>query len=147
MILYTIDGVKMPVFPRRKIALWIKTIAQRYEKKIGDVSYVFCSDEKILETNRTYLHHDYYTDIITFDYSANEVISGDLFISLDTVASNAEKFDARFEDELYRVMIHGVLHLCGIDDQSNEARMIMKQHEDEALRILYDTIPRSSLSL
>lgn len=141
MILYNVDGVKMPVFPKRKVTSWIKTVAQKYEKRVGDISYIFCSDEKIIETNQTYLAHDYYTDIITFDYSENGVISGDLFISLETVATNAQKFGTHYESELYRVMIHGVLHLCGIEDKSVEARAIMEKSENEALSVLYENLP------
>jgi rRNA maturation RNase YbeY len=133
MINYIAEEVKMPVFRRRIISNWIKREAAKYQKRVGDIAYIFCSDRKILEVNNQYLAHDYYTDIITFDYSESDTISGDLFISLDTVRSNAQKFAVPYEQELYRVMIHGILHLCGIDDKTNDARAIMKNCENEAL--------------
>lgn len=126
----------MPVFPKRKTSAWIKRVAALHGRTVGDIAYIFCSDEKILDVNRTYLQHDYYTDIITFDYSEGDTISGDLFISLDTVRTNAEKFAVAYDSELYRVIIHGVLHLCGIDDKAPGARAVMERYEDEALRLL-----------
>ncbi|MDR0744016.1 MAG: rRNA maturation RNase YbeY, partial [Tannerella sp.] len=110
MITYNTDDIKMPVFSRRKVSLWIKQVAGKYKKRIGAITYIFCSDERILEINNDYLNHDYYTDIITFDYSENDVISGDIFISVDTVRLNAGTFAVTYENELYRVIIHGVLH-------------------------------------
>ncbi|RRD62221.1 rRNA maturation RNase YbeY [Tannerella forsythia] len=136
MITYHTDDVKMPVFPKRKTSAWIKRVAALHGRTVGDIAYIFCSDEKILDVNRTYLQHDYYTDIITFDYSEGDAISGDLFISLDTVRTNAEKFAVAYDSELYRVIIHGVLHLCGIDDKAPGARAVMERYEDEALRLL-----------
>ena len=127
----------MPTFPKRKVSLWIKTVAEKYNKRVGEISYIFCSDDVILSVNKEYLNHDYYTDIITFDYSENNVISGDLFISLDTVKSNAEKYGEEYAKELYRVIIHGILHLCGIDDKAEGARKIMEENEDNALIILH----------
>jgi rRNA maturation RNase YbeY len=128
----------MPCFPKRKISLWIKRIAEKHRKRVGEVSYIFCSDSKIMEINKSYLNHDYYTDIITFDYTENDLISGDIFISVDTVRSNAAKYGVVFDNELFRVIIHGILHLCGIDDKAPGARIIMEKHEDDALRILND---------
>lgn len=138
MILYNSDDIKMPCFPKRKISLWIKRIAEKHRKRVGEVSYIFCSDNKIMEINKSYLNHDYYTDIITFDYTENDLISGDIFISVDTVRSNAAKYGVVFDNELFRVIIHGILHLCGIDDKAPGARIIMEKHEDDALRILND---------
>ena len=126
----------MPVFPKRKTSAWIKSVAALHGKTVGDIAYIFCSDEKILDVNRMYLQHDYYTDIITFDYSEDDMISGDLFISLDTVRTNAEKFTVAYDSELYRVIIHGVLHLCGIDDKAPGARAVMERYENEALQLL-----------
>ena len=103
---------------------------------MGEISYIFCNDEKILEVNRQYLQHDYYTDIITFDYTEGDKISGDLFISLDTVRSNAEQFHQSYEQELHRVIIHGILHLCGINDKGPGEREIMEKNENEALALL-----------
>lgn len=140
MITYNTEDVKMPVFPKRKTSAWIKRVAALHGKTVGDIAYIFCSDEKILDVNRMYLQHDYYTDIITFDYSEDDMISGDLFISLDTIRTNAEKFAVTYDSELYRVIIHGVLHLCGIDDKAPGARAVMERYENEALQLL-DTPP------
>jgi len=133
MITYFTEEVKMPKIRKREVSAWIKAVAEKHGFRVGDVSYIFCSDEHILNVNREYLQHDYYTDIITFDYTEKDRISGDIFISLDTVSSNAEKFNVPYEDELYRVIIHGILHLCGINDKTSEERKMMKKHENEAL--------------
>ena len=136
MISYQTDGVKMPAIKRREISAWIKNVALSHGKKVGDIAYIFCNDDKILEVNREYLQHDYYTDIITFDYTEENVISGDLFISLDTVRSNSEGLGVTYELELRRVIIHGILHLCGIDDKAPGEREIMEMHENKALAML-----------
>ncbi len=136
MITYQTDGVKMPAIKRREITAWIKKVAASYNKKVGDIAYIFCNDEKILEVNREYLQHDYYTDIITFDYCEGETISGDLFISLDTVRSNSELVSETYDRELLRVIIHGVLHLCGINDKGEGEREIMEEKENKALAML-----------
>ncbi|HCC51340.1 MAG TPA: rRNA maturation RNase YbeY, partial [Porphyromonadaceae bacterium] len=136
MITYNADSIKIPVFPKRKISFWIKQVAAIYGKRVGEIAYIFCSDKRILEINRDYLTHDYYTDIITFDYSEHVVISGDLFISVDTVRTNAEKYKVTYYDELYRVIIHGILHLCGIDDKAPGAREMMERSENDALEML-----------
>lgn len=102
-------------------------------KRLGEIAYIFCSDKKILEVNRQYLQHDYYTDIITFDYCEGDRLSGDLFISLDTIRTNAEQFGAAYDDELHRVIIHGILHLCGINDKGPGEREIMEEAENKAL--------------
>ena len=132
-IIYQSDDIKFPKIKRREISNWIKSIAASHNKKIGNIACVFCSDEKILEINIQYLNHNYYTDIITFDYSEGDIISGDLFISLDTVHSNAEKFNTDYIEELRRVIIHGILHLCGFKDKSVKNEKVMRQKEDEAL--------------
>jgi rRNA maturation RNase YbeY len=126
----------MPKIHKREITAWVKKVAEKYGYKVGDITYIFCSDEHILEVNKQYLQHDYYTDIITFDYTEEKKISGDLFISLDTVKSNAEKFNAEYNTELHRVIIHGILHLCGINDKGPGEREIMEKNENEALTIL-----------
>ena len=133
VISYQTDGVKMPAIKKRETTAWIKAVAATYKKKIGEIAYIFCSDEKILEVNREYLQHDYYTDIITFDYSEDQVISGDLFISLDTVKTNSEKFKTTYEEELHRTIIHGILHLCGINDKGPGEREMMEAAENKAL--------------
>ena len=136
MISYQADGIKMPAIKKRETTEWIKAVAATYEKRIGEIAYIFCSDEKILEVNRQYLQHDYYTDIITFDYDEEDVISGDLVISLDTVRTNADKFGKEYTEELNRVIIHGILHLCGINDKGPGEREIMEADENKALAIL-----------
>lgn len=130
--------IKMPKIKKRNVSAWIKKVAEFHGKKVGDLSYLFCSDDHILEVNKEYLQHDYYTDIITFDYTEGDVISGDMVISVDTIATNAEKFNTSFESEFFRVVIHGVLHLCGINDKGPGEREIMEKHEDEALEVAKD---------
>lgn len=123
----------MPKIRRRDNSAWVKRVAASYGRKVGDVAYIFCDDEEILRVNRQYLQHDYYTDIITFDYDEGDVISGDLFISLDTVRTNAEQLGLQYEQELNRVIIHGILHLCGINDKGPGEREIMEAAENKAL--------------
>ena len=135
-ISYQTDGVKMPAIKKRETTAWIKAVAAAYNKKVGEIAYIFCSDEKILEVNKEYLQHDYYTDIITFDYDEGDIISGDLFISLDTVRTNSEQFDTEYDEELHRTIIHGVLHLCGINDKGPGEREIMEAAENKALFLL-----------
>ena len=143
MISYQTDRVKMPAIRRRDISAWIKAVAATYGKRVGDIGYIFCNDDKILEVNRQYLQHDYYTDIITFDYSDDalltgrqDTIAGDLFISLDTVRTNAEQQGTTYEEELHRVIIHGILHLCGINDKGPGEREVMEAEENKALKLL-----------
>ncbi|WP_302572134.1 rRNA maturation RNase YbeY [Phocaeicola coprocola] len=138
MITYQTEGVEMPAIKKRETTAWIKAVAETYGKKVGEIAYIFCSDEKILEVNRQYLQHDYFTDIITFDYCEGNRIAGDLFISLDTVRTNAEQFGATYETELHRVIIHGILHLCGINDKGPGEREIMEAAENKALDLLKD---------
>lgn len=133
MITYHTDGVRMPSIKRRETTAWIRRVAATYGKKVGEVGYMFVNDEKILEVNREYLGHDYFTDIITFDYDEGNVINGDLVISLDTVKTNAEKFKKTYDEELHRVIIHGILHLCGINDKGPGEREIMEDAENKAL--------------
>ena len=137
MISYSAEGVRFPNIKRRDTSAWIKQVAATYGKKIGEVGYLFCDDEHILEVNREYLGHDYYTDIITFDYCEDDVISGDLVISLDTVRTNAEKFNKEYDEELHRVIIHGILHLCGLNDKGPGERELMEAAEDRALNIQF----------
>ena len=122
MITYQTEGVEMPHIKKRETTEWVKAVAQTYGKKVGEIAYI--------------LQHDYYTDIITFDYTEGNRISGDLFISLDTVRTNAEQFNASYETELHRVIIHGILHLCGINDKGPGEREIMEQAENKALAML-----------
>ena len=133
MITYNSEGVRMPKIKKRDTSAWIKAVAASYGRKVGEIGYLFVDDEKILEVNREYLGHDYYTDVITFDYDEDDTVSGDIVISLDTVRSNAQLFGKTYEEELYRVIIHGILHLCGINDKGPGERDIMEAAENKAL--------------
>lgn len=126
----------MPSLDTKLMSRWLKQIAAFHRRKLGDINYIFCSDKRILEVNIEYLGHDYYTDIITFDYDEGQRVSGDLFISLETVASNAEMLGIAYEEELLRVMAHGVLHLCGFKDKTEEDAANMRLREQEALALL-----------
>jgi rRNA maturation RNase YbeY len=136
MITYEAEGVKFPNIRKRDTSNWIHQVAESYHRKIGEIGYMFVDDEKILEVNNEYLGHDYYTDIITFDYCEGDTLNGDLVISLDTVRTNAEKFGKPYDEELHRVIIHGILHLCGINDKGPGEREIMEAAENRALSIL-----------
>ena len=136
MITYNSENIKMPRLKRRETSVWIESVAATYDRRIGEIGYMFVDDEKILEINREYLGHDYYTDIITFDYDESDVLNGDIVISVDTVRSNAEQFGKSFDDELHRVIIHGILHLCGINDKGPGERELMEAAADKALALL-----------
>ena len=136
MITFQTENIEMPAIDQTKVRDWIKKVALSYNKRVGEISYFFCDDEKILEVNRRYLQHDYYTDIITFDYCEGNRLSGDLFISIDTVHSKAELLGTKYDTELHRVIIHGVLHLCGLNDKGPGEREIMEAAEDKALTLL-----------
>ena len=136
MITYNIENVKMPALRKRETNDWIRAVAAKYGKKVGEVAYIFCDDAKILEVNRQYLQHDYYTDIITFDYCEGNTLHGDIFVSLDTVRSNAHEFGTTFDDELHRILIHGILHLCGQNDKTPADSAEMTRKENDALEIL-----------
>ena len=125
----------MPKIKKRETTAWIRAVAKSYGRRVGEVGYMFVNDDKILEVNREYLGHDYYTDVITFDYDEDDVVSGDVVISLDTVASNAQLFNKTYEEELYRVIIHGILHLCGINDKGPGEREQMEAAENKALAL------------
>lgn len=135
---YTDEGIKPPKIAKTLLKRWLRSVVERYEGRVGDLHYQFCSDERILEVNREFLQHDYYTDIITFDETQGSRISGDMLISLDTVASNAEMLGVSMLDELHRVMVHGVLHLIGLGDKTPEEQQKMRAAEDEALKMLRD---------
>ena len=135
MITYSTENVKMPAIRKRDTTAWIRRVAATYGKRVGEVGYLFCDDEKILEVNREFLQHDYYTDIITFDYDEGDTINGDIVISLDTVRSNAEQLGKDYDEELHRVIIHGILHLCGQNDKGPGEREQMEAAENKALNI------------
>lgn len=130
-------NTKFPFSNRLKTKAWIKQVIAQYGKQCGDISYIFDTDEQVLNVNKQYLNHDYYTDIITFDYVEGDVISGDIVISIDRIKENAENFNTSFDNELHRVIIHGVLHLLGFEDHSPQEDKIMRQKENEALAIFY----------
>ncbi len=135
-ITWEVVDVAMPDFDVALVGRWLTQVVSGYRRVLGPLTYIFCNDEKILAVNREFLQHDYYTDIITFDYSRSRMVSGDMFISLDTVASNARQIGCDYSRELMRVIVHGVLHLCGIDDKGPGEREIMEGHEDAALSLL-----------
>ena len=136
MITYSNENVKMPALRRRDTSAWIRRVAAGYGKRVGEVGYLFCDDAKILEVNREFLQHDYYTDIITFDYCEGDTLNGDIVISLDTVRSNAGLLGKDYDEELHRVIIHGILHLCGQNDKGPGERDQMEAAENKALAIL-----------
>ena len=130
------DQVSFPAIDVRKVTSWIERVAAGYGKRVGEVHYIFCSDERILEVNREFLRHDYYTDHIGFDYSVDDILSGDLFLSLDTIRSNAEQLGEQYGRELHRIIIHGILHLVGFKDKTSSERREMEAAEDAALEML-----------
>lgn len=140
MIEFASEGIDMPEFDMSRVSKWIELVADSHSRRVGNLNYLFVNDEEILVANRQFVGHDYYTDIITFDYSRADRIAGDILISLETVASNAEKFKCSFEREFLRVIIHGVLHLVGINDKGPGEREIMEAAEDAALS-LWDSMP------
>ena len=130
------ENVDFPAIKKRDTANWIKAVAKKHDRQVGEISYLFCDDKKILEINRQYLQHDFYTDIITFDYTENKTISGDITISLDTVRSNSQQYQTEYAEELNRVIIHGILHLCGLDDHTEAEKKAMREAENSALLLL-----------
>lgn len=129
------QNVEKPALDWEMVGRWIVEVARRHGRRTGALTYIFCDDARILEVNKEFLNHDYFTDIITFDDTTGRLIRGDIFISLDTVASNAEAVGTTYDDELMRVIIHGILHLCGINDKGPGEREIMEAHENDALAL------------
>ena len=117
--------------------VWIENVINSENKSLGEISYIFCDDEYLLEINKQYLNHDYYTDIISFDYTENEVVSGDIFISIDRVKENALDYGVSFDNELKRVVIHGVLHFCGYKDKSQDEERMMRLKEEEKINLFH----------
>lgn len=136
MIEFFSEDVIMPDFNQEDVRDWIVTVIENNNKKLGDLSIIFCSDEYILKVNREYLDHDYFTDIITFDYCEDSIINGDLFISLDTVLDNSKDFDTGYDNELMRVIIHGILHLIGFNDKTDSEQEEMTRQENISLSLL-----------
>ncbi|MDD2635196.1 MAG: rRNA maturation RNase YbeY [Bacteroidales bacterium] len=132
------EDVLMPEIDLEKIRLWIVQIIEKYQKYTGEINYIFCSDEYLLEINKKYLNHNYFTDIVSFNYCENTVISGDVFISIDRVDENAKTYQTE-ETELLRVIIHGVLHFVGFDDQTKEEMQKMRIAEDLAISDFIDS--------
>ncbi len=133
MVSFIADSIEMPALDERKVTRWIRSVAADYGFSVGNINYIFCSDERELEVNRQFLGHDYYTDVITFDYSTPSTLNGDIFISLETVRSNAEMMGVSFDAELLRIIIHGVLHLTGQGDKTPETKAQMTAKEEHAL--------------
>lgn len=142
MIRFIAEKTDLPALQEIAVRSWITRVASLYGKRIGNITYIFCNDEHILAVNRQFLQHDYYTDIITFDYSEDAIISGDIFISTDTVSSNAAQIGVKYEDELLRIIIHGILHLTGQADKTPETRAEMTRKENSALDMLPPALRR-----
>lgn len=135
MISYYNQDVDFKFSGKRLTSKWLTLVAESEIRRIGDIAVIFCSDDYILQINQQYLSHDYYTDIITFDYSEGDKLSGDLFISIDTVRANAEEYGTDFKDELNRVIVHGILHLIGYDDHNDKDIAVMRKKEDYYLSL------------
>ena len=134
MIHFSAENIDLPAINYPQTERWIRAVAAQYGFSVGELNYIFCDDEKILSVNREFLQHDYYTDVITFDYSSPTRVSGDIFISLDTVQTNAEQVGATFTHELCRIIIHGLLHLTGQADKTPETKAQMTEKEENALQ-------------
>ena len=135
MVRYYFEDIKFQYSNRRFNNAWLRKVAEKENCRLGDINIIFCSDPYLLNINLQYLGHDYYTDIITFDYSEKPVVSGDLFISIDSVRENASFYGSGFEEELHRVIVHGLLHLIGYDDHTDKDIAMMRQKENESLAL------------
>lgn len=133
---YFNEDVPFPILKKRSTSNWIRETILLEEKIVGDISFVFCSDDYLLEVNKKYLAHDYYTDIITFDYVKDGLISGDIFVSIDRIKENAQEFSTTFENELNRILIHGILHLLGYKDKIKKDQKLMTFKENYYLNVL-----------
>ena len=133
--MYNVVNTEMPPINQQIVSDWIRQVAATYQRHVGDINFIFVDDEEILRVNREFIGHDYYTDHIGFDYSQGSTISGDIYIGVDTVRTNSEQIGCDYNEELHRVIIHGVLHLCGIDDKGPGERAIMEAEEDKALEL------------
>lgn len=142
---FTDERVAMPALRKGELRKWLSSVAMSYGKRVGNLCYQFCDDEHILEANRQFLAHDYYTDIITFDTTEGDRLGGDMLISLDTVASNAEGLGVSYEQELHRVLVHGVLHLIGLRDKTEAEAVAMRAAEDRALAMLVEQLAGKTL--
>lgn len=136
MISYFLEDTNFKFNTRRRTSRWLKSVAEIENRSIGEINIIFCSDPYILDLNIKSLNHHFFTDIITFDYCEGDILSGDLYISVDTVRANAEFYNNDFDNELYRVIVHGLLHLIGYDDHSDEEIAVMRSKEDFCLNLL-----------
>ena len=134
-ISFQVQDVELILKQKNKIRSWIVEAIKNEGKKIGDITYIFCSDEYLLGMNQQYLQHDDYTDVITFDYTEKERVSGDIFISVERILDNSTQLNTAIEDELHRVMIHGVMHLCGYKDKKPRERANMTKKENQYLEL------------
>ena len=135
MISYYFEDIDFKFKGKAKNNAWLKTVAESEVRRVGDINIIFCSDNYILDVNQKYLQHDYFTDIITFDYCEDDTLSGDLFISVDSVKENASFYGTEFEVELNRVIVHGLLHLIGYDDHKDQDIKMMRSKEDYYLEL------------
>ncbi len=138
MISFQNQSISFRLKDKTRLKAWIKTVTEKEKHRLGDINYIFCSDDELLEINIQHLNHNTYTDIITFDYTEGDRISSDIFISIDRVEENAKKFKVSFEEELHRVMIHGILHLCGYKDKTKADAELMRKKENGALKLFPD---------
>lgn len=136
MIYFHFEEIPLIKIKRKNLKDWIKSCANKYGTCIGDINYVFCSDEYLLEINKKYLKHNYYTDVITFNYNQEKILSGDIYISVDRIKDNAKEINILTEDEINRVMIHGILHLIGFNDKTKDEKEIMRKEENKCLAFL-----------
>ena len=135
-ILFIADGVKKPKLKYRNIIFWLKQIVLSYDCISGDLTYVLCNDKYLLDINYRFLKHDFFTDIVTFDYCKDKIISGDIFISVERVLENSILYEVTFEEELLRVIVHGLLHLLGFKDESKEEKKLMRDLEDKSILMI-----------
>jgi rRNA maturation RNase YbeY len=135
MIRYFQEDIRFELKQKMLNNRWLKMVAGSEMRRLGAINIIFCSDNYILDVNMKYLQHDYFTDIITFDYCEKDILSGDLFISIDSVRENAQFYGTEFADELNRVMVHGLLHLIGYDDHSEADIAVMRQKENYYLEM------------
>ena len=136
MLHFVTENIDMPAINPARIENWLRRVAAGYGFALGDITYIFCDDNRILEVNRQFLQHDYYTDVITFDYTTPGRVSGDIYLSLETIRSNAEMVGVDYMDEVHRILVHGLLHLTGQGDKTPETKAVMTEKEDKALAML-----------
>ena len=141
ILFYTEGEVEMPKFFDKQIIFnWFEKIAEHYECEMGELNFIFCDDENILRINREYLQHDYYTDVITFDYRVGDILNGDIYISLDTVLSNSQEFSTEYREEFHRVVCHSLLHIIGFKDKTEVDALAMRDNENICLNLLKESL-------